>query len=72
MNNMPGFTAEASLYDTNQHYHVAGIVTAVAIGQGVMPQLFPIGFCMRHCGPNDWQCLFDCLAFERGPYPGRY
>ena len=72
--NIPRFTAECSLDDTGQHYRVARIVDSVPIGQGVMPQLFPIGFCMAGCGRGDFQCLFDCLGFERDPFrpfPGR-
>ncbi len=38
-------------------------------------QTFPIGSCMARCAPDDFECLFDCLAPERGPfrsYPGGY
>jgi hypothetical protein len=74
---MAGFTAEASLWNTSQCHHVVGMVDPVAVGQRVMPQLRPIGIgaCMGTCAPDDWQCLFDCLAFERDPFrrfPGRF
>lgn len=37
--NMPGFTAEASVYRTRGHYWVAGTPNDFAGGQGVLPQL---------------------------------
>lgn len=66
--NMPGFAAEASLHDPGQPYRALRIVDRG--GPRVMPQLRPvgIGFCMSTCEPDDWQCLFDCLAVERDPF----
>jgi hypothetical protein len=74
--NMPGFTAVASLYKTSGHYGFAGTLAALAAGRGVVAQLRPVGIgsCMARCRPGDWQCLFDCLGFERDPFrpfPGR-
>lgn len=52
--NMPGFTAEVSVYKTRGHYRRAtgqpgGIFTPV--GRGLFPQLRKI----------DWECAHDCL-----------
>lgn len=52
--NMPGFTAEGSVYKTRGHYRLAtgragGIVAPV--GRGLLPQLRQI----------DWECAHDCL-----------
>jgi hypothetical protein len=38
--NMPGFTAEASLYKTSYHYHVAGV--SQAGDARIVPQLRPM------------------------------
>ncbi len=46
--NMPGFTAEASLYNTGGHYRMAGAPNHLVGSRGVLPQL-PIGFCMADC-----------------------
>ncbi len=37
--NMPGFTAEASLYKTLGQYRVAGASDGLVDGQGIVPQL---------------------------------
>lgn len=37
--NMPGFTAETSLYKTIEHYRVAGSLNDLAGSLGVLPQL---------------------------------
>ena len=62
--NMPGFSAEASLYETSQHYHVAGSVYAAPIGQAVAPELRPIrwtyGDCTRACQREI--CRFDNIG----------
>jgi hypothetical protein len=54
--NMPGFTAETSLYNTSGHYRaMAGTPNDLIGSGGVLPQL-PIGFCMADCDftyPND-------------------
>jgi hypothetical protein len=36
--NMPGFTAEASLYKTSEDYHMAGTAAPLAHAQSVLPQ----------------------------------
>jgi len=60
---MPGFSAQASLYETSNHSHVAGSVYAAAIGEAVMPQLRPIGWtygdCIKAC---DKICQFDDIG----------
>lgn len=65
---LPGFTAEAALYWTCNHYHLDGTPTAL-VGKGeVSPQLRPgIGFCMASCRRNDFLCLFDCLGGSDTP-----
>ena len=61
--NMPGFTAEASLYATNGQYHMTcsdGISTAV-----VSPQARPIDPCRRLCrlcASSGWE--FACAACD--------
>ena len=60
---VPGFSAEASLYETGQHYHVGGSVYAAPIRQAVMPQLFPVwtyGDCIRACQREI--CRFDDIG----------
>ena len=37
--NMPGFTAEASLYKTSRHHWVYGAANELAGDRGVLPQL---------------------------------
>jgi hypothetical protein len=59
--NMPGFTAEASLYKTNQYYPVA--TTGAASTTQVVPQ-FPSGLCTKawyYCnlGYEKWCDIFD-------------
>lgn len=47
--NIPGFTAETSVYKTNGYYRaMAGTPNALEDGRGVLPQL-PIGFCQANC-----------------------
>jgi hypothetical protein len=46
--NMPGFSADATLYNTRRHYRKAGNRSDFAGSPGVIPQL-PIGFCMADC-----------------------
>jgi hypothetical protein len=45
--NLPGFTADATLYKTNVNYKTVGS-HFVTVGHGVVPQL-PIGFCQANC-----------------------
>lgn len=46
--NMPGFTAEASLYKASGHYRMAGAPNDLVGSHEVLPQL-PIGFCQANC-----------------------
>ena len=73
--NMPGFTAETSLYKTSGHYRMAGTPGDLLGSREVLPQL-PIGFCMADCEfthPNDSilreHCKLGCLegGDPRGP-----
>lgn len=73
--NIPGFTAEASIYKTRGYYRLAtgrvgGIVAAV--GQVLLPQLRRIDWgCARDCleaGGNMGICSFFCE--ERGEEGG--
>ena len=59
---MPGFTAEASLYKTIQHY--PGVATGAASTPQVMPQQFPPGLCRKaayYCnrGYPNWCRILD-------------
>ena len=40
--NMPGFTAEASLYKASVRYGMARTVNAIANGQKIIPQRVPL------------------------------
>jgi hypothetical protein len=71
MMNLPGFTAEASLYKSMRQYRRTGNLSAFARGRGVLPQL-PIGFCMADCDFNETDplsnavCKFGCLDQQDG------
>lgn len=59
--NMPGFTAEASLYKTNKHYPV--VATGTAFSTQVVPQI-PLGLCTKaayYCnrGYENWCDIED-------------
>ena len=67
MNNMniPGFTADVSLYKTNGHYRIASTPNNLVGSRRVLPQL-PIGFCMANCDhiQDDFMrtvCNMGCL-----------
>ena len=66
--NIPGFTAEDSLYTTSGHYRaMAGTPSAFADGQGVLPQLQGLLSCLGNCSfPSDPKkdysnCVTDCF-----------
>ena len=48
--NMPGFSAEASLYKSGEFYQSARACSALPGRQGVLPQGVCTPFC-SHCGP---------------------
>jgi hypothetical protein len=54
--NMPGFTAEASLYKASERYSMARTVDAMANDQKILPQR------IRICGHIDAECLSGCVA----------
>jgi hypothetical protein len=65
--NMPGFSAEGSLYKSRGHYVGRNSFAALA-SAGVTPQL-PIGFCMSACDDHyDWgsiensACKMGCMG----------
>lgn len=58
--NMPGFTAETSLYKTHAHYRLIG---GLVRGSGVVPQQSD---CEIACGVADAACLIGCIA--SGPF----
>ncbi len=58
--NIPGFTAETSLYKTSTHYRLLG---ALIRGSGVVPQQSD---CEIACGIADAACLTACIA--SGPF----
>jgi len=65
MNNIPGFTAEASLYKTIEHYPV--VATGTASSTQVVPQ-FPVGLCTKavyYCnrGYQKWCDIEDRVCF---------
>ncbi len=57
--NMPGFTAEASIYQTSERYQMPGVLHALTDGRQVMPQFCyspsPGIFCCWILGLG-WQC----------------
>ena len=67
--NMPGFTAEASLYQTSEHYHI-GTNLAHVDGRSHSAAILPSGLtwvvrCVRECRVEcgkDRFCLAKCLA----------
>ncbi len=69
--NMPGFTAEASLYKIDERYH--GILIAPTEGLQVLPQLidpYPLELCNWVCfeGWNGGRwCEYDCPEIKWDP-----
>jgi hypothetical protein len=77
--NMPGFTAEVSLYKTSGQYHAAtqvelasGIVYPAISGAadvryplrpGLLP--YPLFTCETYCAPGDIDLLERCYLFRR-------
>lgn len=46
---MPGFTAQTSLYETHEHYRLAGGLAEGTGGQAVIPQLcWWVGGCVNY------------------------
>ncbi len=78
--NIPGFTAETSLYKTSGHYRaMAGTPNALVGGLGVLPQLkIPLFECQADCAFSPdynaciWQCFWDAPVGGGGgdPPPG--
>jgi hypothetical protein len=70
--NMPGFTAEASLYRTSERYHRVG---RPGHARGVVPQQFgPLGFPGAECGPmrplfTYFEPCSPCRLVRRPPRP---
>jgi hypothetical protein len=64
--NMPGFTAETSLYKTSGHYRMARTVNAIANGQKIIPQRVPLcevePECLQACFSLGYarDCWFIC------------
>lgn len=48
---LPGFTAEASLYNASAHYRMLETDSVGEFGQQVEPQMLP----------RELRCYFDCL-----------
>ena len=62
--NIPGFTAEASLYETSDRYQVVGVPNVPPDGREVVPQLRPQTYCRTSGGVTccwtpwyGWQCF---------------
>jgi hypothetical protein len=65
---MPQFTADASLYRTNGHHHLTGVVAAdnraqvfpALVGRWPIPwtncEVECIEVCTGFCGPTGWDC----------------
>jgi len=67
--NMPGFTAEASLYKPSERYKMVGTLATLAGSAEVVPQAFDDVGCMQWClwgGSTFWQCWYYC-GFLRNP-----
>ncbi len=64
-NNSPGFTAEASLYPTNEHYSMAGtVVNSKAVVQPSLRSIGPLGAtCKSTDGTSKCDCPL-CVASE--------
>ncbi|HEY3909526.1 MAG TPA: hypothetical protein VGM07_06515 [Stellaceae bacterium] len=73
--NMPGFTAEASLYKTDGHYRFVGAQSHSSVEQGFVPQIFRGGLgdtagdlcvaaciCCRLPSPVVPECCGACIA----------
>ena len=70
--NMPGFTAEASVYQTRGHYQLAtgqagGIV--VPLNHGVLPQLKRNDLPGASCGKDPVFGNVICVECTPGPFP---
>jgi hypothetical protein len=61
---MPGFTGEASLYNTSEHYQMGGAVGAPAGGAAVVPQAF--GCVSRTFSIGPASISIRCCAFPPG------
>jgi hypothetical protein len=59
--NMPGYTADASVYRTRNCYTSRRASSALRGSQGVLPQARSIGFCQADCVPGDYPCLWGCM-----------
>jgi hypothetical protein len=63
---IPGFTAEASLYTTEERYHMVQIISQA---EGAIKPAQIIGGCMsrcmRSCGDDDF-CYYDCRCICSG------
>ena len=73
--NIPGFTADASLYRGARHYRTSAV--SPSAHRGVIPQLRrSTGFCMADCDANDpdplsnYACKVGCLENGGGGEPG--
>ena len=72
MKNMPGFTAEASLYTTGGHYqalHAARSRPAESLSNAVIPALPACGNCddiLERCEANGWRPRALCNACSSG------
>ena len=67
---LPGFTAEASLYQTSACYHMVGSLNTVIGSRGVVPQQDqsqPVPYCSYLCnGSDDQICMDWCVNTALG------
>jgi hypothetical protein len=77
MINLPGFTAEVTLYEQTRHYHAAHANPRGSYGVNLAQLLTQSVGCYQSClaecgGPGDSLCVHDCHCSCFGkPCPGR-
>jgi hypothetical protein len=59
--NIPGFTAEASLFKVSEYYHKIG--TDIP-GDGTIQPAFWRGGCIKFCADqcHNWDCMRSCIC----------
>jgi len=79
--NMPGFNAEASLYNTSAHYQTPGTPNDLVGGRNQIIPAVPMGYCKYVCGlrvcgsplpgypaPMCYSCEQECWMHDSGSY----
>ncbi len=60
----PGFTAEASLYKTSEHYRISTVQTTLGRDTRVFPQACDLDACLSVCYLPDQQCVDGCYLLH--------